>query len=302
MRLVAVSITTPKIYILLPVHDRSPVTEKFIICLQKQSYSDYHLILIDDGSQDGTAEMVKSYFADNSNLTILTGTGNWWWAGSLQQGFEWLQTAQIPPNDLILMINDDTEMEANFLEVALNLMQEKKNVILGAQIYDLDTKELVTDGVYVDWRFFHFLPPPSPDMINCLATNGIFMEWQTWQSIGGFYPQLLPHYTSDYEFTIRAHTKGVQLITDSQLRLHWNTKTTNNHSVDKLFDQPFWKFLSAYFSRKNPHNPVTLTVFIAIACPWRWRFLNWGRVWKGFLIQCGRYWQSSRQKASPKFD
>jgi GT2 family glycosyltransferase len=283
----------PQVYIVLPVHDRRQITAKFVQSLQKQSFSNYHLLLIDDGCRDGTADMVADHI---SHLTVITGTGDWWWAGSLQQGFLWLQRSSIEPEDLILMINDDVHFEPDFLEIGVQLMATLGQVILGAQIYDLHTQELVLDGVYVDWRSFTFLPPPHPDMINCLPTNGIFMRWQTWQYIGGFYPRLLPHYISDYEFTLRAHAKGVKLVTDPRLRLYWNTKTTGYGYLENLYDRPFPQFLSAYFSRKSPHNPITLSIFIALICPWQWRFLNWGRVWKGFLIQCGRYWRATHTK------
>ncbi|MEO8935379.1 MAG: glycosyltransferase, partial [Burkholderiaceae bacterium] len=70
-----------KIYILLPVHSRRALTERFIRCLQAQTYTDFHVVLIDDGSTDGTAEMVAALLP--GRLTILTGTGDWWWGGSL---------------------------------------------------------------------------------------------------------------------------------------------------------------------------------------------------------------------------
>ncbi|MCK5537931.1 MAG: glycosyltransferase family 2 protein, partial [Bacteroidales bacterium] len=38
------------IYIILPVHNRKKITEKFIKCLVKQTYQDFKLILVDDGS------------------------------------------------------------------------------------------------------------------------------------------------------------------------------------------------------------------------------------------------------------
>jgi len=76
------------IYILLPVHNRLEITQRFITCLKAQTYQKYHLILIDDGSSDGTAEMVQENI---SSLTVVRGKGSWWWAGALQQGYRWLR-------------------------------------------------------------------------------------------------------------------------------------------------------------------------------------------------------------------
>ena len=70
----------PELYILLPVHNRRETTRRFLECLRAQTFQDYHLLLIDDGSTDGTAEMAREFI---STLTVLGGSGDWWWAGSL---------------------------------------------------------------------------------------------------------------------------------------------------------------------------------------------------------------------------
>jgi len=77
---------TPWVYVLAPVHNRRATTEKFIRCLLAQTHVNWHLVLIDDGSKDGTEAMARALVRDTS-LTVLRGTGNWWWAGSLQQGY-----------------------------------------------------------------------------------------------------------------------------------------------------------------------------------------------------------------------
>jgi len=104
---------TPTIYILLPVHNRRAITEKFIDCLVAQSYSNYHLILIDDGSTDDTGGMVR---AKITNLTILKGKGDWWWAGSLQQGMNWLKQNGVEDRDVVVFMNDDVIFERDFLK------------------------------------------------------------------------------------------------------------------------------------------------------------------------------------------
>ena len=98
-----------KIYILLPVFNRKNITEKIVKCLCKQSFQNYHLVLIDDGSTDGTAEMVQSYIKAE-NLTVIRGTGDWWCFGSFQQGINWLKEKSPQLQDIILLINDDDKV------------------------------------------------------------------------------------------------------------------------------------------------------------------------------------------------
>ena len=72
------------VYVLLPVHNRRPVTEAFARSLAAQTDRNVRLVLIDDGSTDGTADAVKAILPDT---VVITGQGNWWWGGGLQQGY-----------------------------------------------------------------------------------------------------------------------------------------------------------------------------------------------------------------------
>ena len=41
-------------FIIVPVRNRSLITNKFADCLLNQTYTNFHLLLIDDGSSDDT--------------------------------------------------------------------------------------------------------------------------------------------------------------------------------------------------------------------------------------------------------
>src|SRR5690349_15986687 len=122
---------TPRIFVLLPVHNRRATTALFLDCLLAQTYRDWHLVLIDDGSSDHTAEMVR---ARVPSLTVLRGKGSWWWAGALHQGYRWLKRQALKADDLVLIINDDTQFEPDFLANAVKATKPKS--LLLAQLYD----------------------------------------------------------------------------------------------------------------------------------------------------------------------
>ncbi len=262
-----------KIYILLPVYNRRQITNRFIQCLKNQTYGNYRLILIDDGSTDGTEEIVRSQIKD---LAVITGKGNWWWAGALQQGYRWLKTEPRDPNDIVLIMNDDTQFESDFLERALEILEPHPRTLLLAQRYSQSTGKLLDKGVHADWRRLTFVPAEKPGDINCLSTMGLFLRLRDFLTIGAFHPKLLPHFTSDYEFTLRAHRKGFKLIVDPSVKLWVNEETTWNRLVG---DEPFSVFMNRLFSKKSPINPIVWTFFIALACPWKWKLLSWFRIW-----------------------
>ena len=94
--------------------------------------------------------------------------------------------------------------------------------------------------------------------------------------IGGFYPILLPHYGSDYEFTIRARRKGMALATHPSVKLWLDERSTGYHQLE---NEGLSESLKKYFSRKSARNPLFWTVFVGLACPWIWMPSNWLRVW-----------------------
>jgi len=267
------------VYILLPVHNRREITRRFVKCLKAQTWQHYHLLLIDDGSTDGTAEMVRDEIAD---LTAITGHGKWWWAGALQQGYDWLRLRQFAADDLVLIINDDTEFAVDFLTKAVTKMTGMKRLLLLAPSYSRETGRMVSGGVRIDWRKLKFYQTVSPDEINCLSTRGLFLRLDDFLELGGFYPRCLPHYLSDYEFTIRAHRSGMKLQVDDNLKLLVDEKATGFHQFSGLSLADFCK---TYFTRKSNANPFAWSVFVAMACPWPWKLPNLLRVWYGTTVK-----------------
>lgn len=268
-----------RIFILLPVFNRKNITEQFIKCLNYQTYQNYHLILIDDNSTDGTEEMVQSYI---ESLTVIKGSGNLWWAGSLQKGYEWLSAQEISSSDIVLMINDDTQFEEDFLEEGVKIMKNSTGSMMLAQCYSNATGQLLDRGVSINWRKFTFEQAQTQEDINCFSTNGLMMIYNDFMATGGFYPKFLPHYTSDYEYTIRAIRRGIKPIISSDFKLCLNEKTTGHHKIEsnEYQSKSFIHFIRDYFSLKSPPNPIYLSSFVFLACPWRWKIKNIVRIWK----------------------
>jgi GT2 family glycosyltransferase len=266
-----------KIYLILPVHNRRTITERFIECLRLQDYTNYHLILIDDGSTDGTAEMVKARI---SSVTVITGMGDWWWGGALQQGYLWLKSQPAGKDDLVLLINDDLEFAPDFLAKAERCLRHRHNSLVVAGCYSRDTHELCDFGVTADWSQLTFNRASNGDLISCLSTRGLFIRAEDFLELGGFYPKLLPHYLSDYEFTYRAYRKGFSLVIEPALEVFLDTDATG---YGRVRHDSFFVFLKKYFSAKSMMNPLAWTSFVLLACPWRWKLCNLYRVWRNSI-------------------
>lgn len=284
-----------KIYILLPVHNRCAVTERFIDCLVAQTYSNYHLVLIDDGSTDNTDQMVQ---AKIKNLTVLKGRGDWWWAGSLQQGINWLERHAVKDQDIVLFANDDITFEADFLQKAVGILDNLDAALLLPYLRDEKTGLPQESGVDADLQKHTFNPASSPDKINCLPTRGLFMRMADLRRIGGFHPRLLPHYWSDYEFTIRAHRKGLKLCTSADLAISLDRDQTGHRSLEKA---GFVEFFQKCFSKRTVLNPVYHTSFILLASPFSYMPLNVFKVWRNFSTYAAHKLKSSLKLRMERF-
>lgn len=279
-----------RIYILLPVHNRCELTRKFIESLASQTHRDYHLVVIDDGSTDGTSVMVSDVCPE---ATIIRGRGNWWWAGCLQQGYKWLLSQRTRPDDIVLLINDDTEFNSDFFSNALEILNKNRKSFLFATCYEMGTRKKIDSGVLVDWRRLWLPQAATPEEADCFSTRGLFLKMSDFFSMGGFYPRLLPHYLSDYEFTLRAKDRGYRIIVDESLALY---SIVNNDEQINYDVNSFRNFLQNYFSVKSRVNPFMWTSFVALSAPWRWKIYCLLLVWVNAFLNILRYFTYAKRQ------
>jgi GT2 family glycosyltransferase len=273
-----------QLYILLPVHNRIEITRRFILCLKQQTFQNFHLLLIDDGSTDGTAAMVKEHIP---SLTILRGTGNWWWGGALHQGYLWLKSRNLPSSAIALIMNDDAVFTPTYLQSGVNALTEYRQTLLVSIAYGQGHQQQIDGGVFADWKHWKFPLEADLEKINCASTRGLFLYVSDFMEIGGFYPKLLPHYMSDYEFTTRAYRKGFTLLPYERLQLCTDEKASGIYNFNAV--QSYSEFLKKLFSKKYTLQPIYNSNFVALACPWPWKLTNWIHIWSSTLWKIVRY-------------
>jgi GT2 family glycosyltransferase len=122
------------IYILIPVHNRKSITLSCLERLQQQGALDrYHIVVIDDGSTDGTAEAIAQQYPD---VNILSGNGNLWWTGAIVMGMKF---AMNQGAKYFIWLNDDTLPEEGAIERLITACIHNPRTIASAQCYEDDT-------------------------------------------------------------------------------------------------------------------------------------------------------------------
>lgn len=265
------------IHILLPVHNRAEVTAEFAVALARQDLEDYRLVLVDDGCKDDTVERVRQAIPAH-RLRVLPGDGNLWWAGALQVGYEALCAEPIPDDDAVLIVNDDISFEPDFLRRGLEVLAEHRNGAIQAVGHDRLTGS-IDRGTLADLIRLRFQPATLVQPANCLSTRGLLMRASEFKASNGFRPRWLPHYMSDYEFTLRLRRKGVALLCDDRFRAVVRLELTGRDSYSRDSLASFW---NEAFSNRAKYNPKQVSAFVLMACPSWVVPLHLIRVWLAF--------------------
>ena len=275
-----------RLHILLPVHNRRETTVRFVQALVRQTWRDFHLVLIDDGSTDGTVDAVKAHWPA---VDVVRGDGSWWWAGCLDQGCRHLVRTGVADDDVLLLINDDVVIGPDFLAKAMAEISSLRDTLMLARQVDAETGEEVGfgGGVKADLAELRFAATRQPEEINCLPTRGLFLRWRDLKRAGGFRPEQLPHYLSDYEFTVRAARRGLKLRIARTASLGVQLERTGR-SVADLFRGTRADRFGLLFSRRFKDNPVTRSRFVWLAAPPGRRPYLWLKIWVLFLITAAR--------------
>ena len=246
-----------KVHVVTAVHNRYEITERFVDHLLEQTLQPIHLILVNDGSTDGTEDMVKKKMPA---ATILHGDGNLWWAGALQKAFIWLKRNG-EDGDVVMISNDDIIFSQNYIATGVSLVRDTRLAVGSG--YGLKSGEL-GDGLFqhsfIDGTGY-LLKPGSEG--NCASSRSLFLTVAQWKKIGGMHPVLLPQYFSDFEFTIRAHRRGFKLQSFEQLKYQYDEGATGYHSYEGLTAKKI-------FSKRSGMNPIYRLNFILLTTPLRY--------------------------------
>lgn len=255
------------LYIVTAVHNRYSITEKFIEQLGKQTFQDYKLVLVDDGSTDGTADMVLDKLPDS---IILRGDGNLWWGGALHKAYQYLKKI-VMVGDIVFLCNDDITIDDDFLKTGCDLLSDNPGKLISAKGIDRET------GAHIDGA--EYRNPITADGTklsdgkegNCASTRALFIQGDVYKKIGGMHPVILPHYCSDFEYTLRAARKGYPSVTYDKLQVLVHMDSTGD-AKSKSFKQTF--------SKRYMNNPIYKLNFILLVTPihllpaYVWHLLN----------------------------
>lgn len=196
------------IAIVIPVHNRVHLTLQCLTSLARQTYREFRILLIDDGSTDGTNEVVKRHFPE---LEVLHGDGNLWWTKATNFGISHV-LQELGDGDYILTLNNDLVVPNDYLEKMISCAARHPQAILGSLSVDKKDKNRIL------WAGSTELPMLRQSIlsgiwqVNELPGRGMLIPVSVFTEVGLFDDKDFPQYAADYDFSLRAKKQGYSLF------------------------------------------------------------------------------------------
>jgi GT2 family glycosyltransferase len=213
-----------RVEIVTPVHNRKEITLQCLKSLSKinQEGLDVHIIVVDDGSTDGTSEAIESRYPE---VEVIKGDGNLWYTEGTNVG---VRAALKYEPKYVLTINDDSVFDADFLRSMVETAETNPRSVVGSLLILWDTphKLFQTAPVWNTWsggwrHWFHqtvWTVPEKPWRVDLIVGNCVLVPTEAIKEVGLMDSKRYPNF-GDAEYTPRLRRKGWQLLIDPRARV-----------------------------------------------------------------------------------
>jgi len=233
-----------KIAILVPIYNRLDITKQGLLSLfNALSYykdngsglSELDVIVVDDGSTDGSSEFVTNKYPDI--YLLRHSEGGLWWSGAINLGAKF--AVEVLKSDFVLLWNDDVVCESEYFIEIDNSIKNEPETIIGSYIYDYKTKKLWSKLLKfnaitgISFRVDSVRSKDSKFSFFWLTGMGSLIPSTVIAKLGYWDNINFPQYAADFDFTLRASKAGVEIIANPKMVLYNRTEFSSymGHSI-----------------------------------------------------------------------
>jgi len=236
--------------VVIPTYNRKPILEKCLRSLECQQFLDYEVVVVDDGSTDGTVEWLRSHTAEFPHVRLLCQDHKGA-AGARNYGVEQAK------GDTIVFIDSDLVVTEVFLQSHVEaLIQGQK---------ELGDDRLFTYGRVINTANFDD-PTSEPYKITdfsaaYFATGNVAIA-RHWLIKAGLFDTGFKQYGwEDLELGVRLKNLGLKLIKCPEaVGYHWHPAFSLDQ-IPRLIDMEMQRGrMGVVFYQKHPTRDVKMMI------------------------------------------
>jgi GT2 family glycosyltransferase len=195
--------------VIIPNYNGKELIVECLHSLQKQKYKDFEVIVVDNGSSDGSVDIITNKFPKVTLISLEKNTG---FAHAVNIG---IKNSETP---YVFLLNNDTELDPDCLMKLLNTAKEKKDVgFVTAKFLDFHDRTKIqnaTDQIDVVGHLIikgeNRIDSPEFNITGytfLASGGGTLIKREVFETIG-FFDDDFFFYMEDADFFLRAQIGG----------------------------------------------------------------------------------------------
>ena len=225
--------------VIIPIRNRIGYTRYILSQIYEQlSHTHSHqisVIVVDDGSTDGTSDMIRNQF---TAVHLIEGDGCLWWTGAICLGMKY--AIEKLESDYIVWLNDDISLAEDFIVKLCDICEsgELSNALIGGIIRDKTYKDWIVFSGMVNKKLIRSIDnfgTAEAIEVDTLNGNLAIIPRVVIDKIGLPDAKRFRHYGGDFEFLFRAKNAGFKVILSSSIQA-----TTDYQVSDLIRYMPPW--------------------------------------------------------------
>lgn len=252
--------STPLVSVLLPVYNGADTIARAVGSICGQTFPDWELLIVDDGSTDGTAEILARLARDEPRLRIFTRPH----AGivaALNAGFAEAR------GEWIARMDADDEADPARLEEQVAFLRTPENRAIGLVSclveFGGDRQASLGYALHVDW--INSLTTPGEIALNRfvespLAHPSVLFRRSVWVAHGGYRAGDFPE---DYEMWLRWLDAGVQMAKVPCILHRWHDPPRRSSRADPRYGpEAFFRVKAEWIAREVRRHAMSRPVYV----------------------------------------
>jgi GT2 family glycosyltransferase len=263
-------VPTAHVAVVIPVHNRLAYTDGIIAQLRQLEYDEALVVVVDDGSTDGTSQHLQN---EHPDVVVLPGTGDLWWSGAVNVGCRF--AIEQGSTLLVLFNNDNVRLSPNCVDELARCVDHfggcASSVVLeenGGSPHRIrnagGTLTWPSRGIMLREEGAEY--DPTRGVVECDWLGGMSLAFSSslFTELDGFDERQFPQYRGDTDFTLRARLRGKPCVVSYDCWVSNDMHQTGLHFHSRV---SLKAFVAGLVSLKSNYQIRSVMRFTRRYCP-----------------------------------